>query len=455
MIKASAHTVPERGLEPGSAIPVSSVSETGDRPILDEPPVLLPMPAYHGTLAAVRCLGAAGISVTVADGNPLVPANWSRFAARRVRCPDPSNPSRFMSWLCEFGERYPGYVLYPTSDDLAWLYSRHRDELTKRFILRHPPVEVTYGLLNKIRLRTAAEAVGLSMPRTWVPAGEADLEGISAAAHFPVVIKPQTQILFHPHAKGVPVWQPRDLQRAYAQFISATKYDSSVIAYDPSVCRVTVQEYFPSQAERIYGITGFIGPRAELFATRASHKILQQPKQLGVGLCFEEAEARPELISKIASLCTSVGYEGIFEAEFVEHGGSLLLIDFNPRFYGQMAFDIARGLPLPLLAYDAALGRWDRLSRRIALASNCSVQRGLIYCRSLELKLQLVTRQLCRRISREESERWWGWLRTHRGSTVDAVADANDRMPEWLEAFHHFARFARHPRSFVRQVVTD
>jgi len=293
------------------------------------------------------------------------------------------------------------------------------------------------------------------MPRTWVPASEADLKDISVAAHFPVVIKPQTQILFHPHAKGVPVWQPRDFQRAYAQFISATKYDSSVIAYDPSVCRVTVQEYFPSQAERIYGITGFIGPKAELFATRASHKILQQPKQLGVGLCFEEAEARPELISKIASLCTSVGYEGVFEAEFVEHGGSQLLIDFNPRFYGQMAFDIARGLPLPLLAYDAALGRWDRLSRRIALASNCSVQRGLIYCRSLELKLQLVTRQLCRRISREESERWWGWLRTHRGSTVDAVADANDRMPEWLEAFHHFARFARHPRSFVRQVVTD
>jgi len=64
MIKASAHTVPQRGLEPGSAIPVSNMGETDDGRIVDEHPVLLPMPAYHGTLAAVRCLGAAGIPVS-------------------------------------------------------------------------------------------------------------------------------------------------------------------------------------------------------------------------------------------------------------------------------------------------------------------------------------------------------------------------------------------------------
>ncbi len=188
------------------------------------------MPSYHGTLAAMRCLGAAGIPVTVAEGNPLVPALWSRFAARRVRCPDPANPSRFMRWLLEFGAREPGHVLYPTSDDLAWLYSMHRDELAKRFVLRHPSPQVTYGLLNKIRLRTAAEAAGISMPRTWVPANDRDFAEIETTARFPVVIKPQTQILFQPHAKGVPVWRPQDLQRSYAEFSSATRYDDQLMA---------------------------------------------------------------------------------------------------------------------------------------------------------------------------------------------------------------------------------
>src|SRR5258708_37036235 len=101
-------------------------------------------------------------------------------------------------------------------------------------------------------LRTAAEAAGLAMPRTWVPASDSDLAEISTTARFPVVIKPQTQILFRPHAKGVPVWRPQDLQRSYAQFTSATKYEPSLLTYDPTFSRVTLQKDFPRKGEGIY-----------------------------------------------------------------------------------------------------------------------------------------------------------------------------------------------------------
>ena len=74
------------------------------------------MAAYHGTLAAVRCLGAEGIRVTVAESSRFVPAVWSRFVARRVHCPGLEQSSRFVEWLLDFGAREPGYVLYPTSD---------------------------------------------------------------------------------------------------------------------------------------------------------------------------------------------------------------------------------------------------------------------------------------------------------------------------------------------------
>src|SRR5205823_3861137 len=105
-----------------------------------------------------------------------------------------------------------GHVLYPTSDDVAWLYAWHRDELAKNFILRHPGAQTTYALLNKTRLQAAARAVGIGMPRTWVPANERDFAAIEDGARFPVVIKPQTQILFRPHAKGLTVERPRDLR---------------------------------------------------------------------------------------------------------------------------------------------------------------------------------------------------------------------------------------------------
>jgi hypothetical protein len=56
--------------------------------------------------------------------------------------------------------------------------------------------------------------------------------------------------------------------------------------------------------------------------------------------------------------------------EFIRAGGKQLLIDFNPRFYSQMGFDIARGSPLPLLVYEAACGHEAQLAEvsREALA---------------------------------------------------------------------------------------
>lgn len=424
------------------------------RPSSDAP-MLLPLPAFHGTLAAVRCLGAAGIRVVVADGDPFVPAVWSRFAARRVRCPTLQDPSAFMRWLVEFGRREPGHVLYPTSDDLAWLYARHRDELSRHFVLSHPSADVTYRLLNKVRLRAEAEAVGLSMPRTWLPGDEAGLRRVEAEARFPVVVKPQTQILFHPHLKGVPVFRPEELRRRYSAFLSAARYDPSLLADDPGVCRATVQEYYPADTENVYGISGFVDPSGELFAARYARKVLQQPRQLGVGLVFEEAEARPELLAKIVALCRRVGYHGVFEAEFIDGTGAPLLIDFNPRFYGQMAFDIARGLPQPLLVYDVAVGQWERLHRRVEEAKAWKERPGQVYCRGLELRLLLLARRLFGSMSGQETGRWWSWLARHRDSVADAVFQRDDRLPGWLEALHHLLRCARHPRSFVRQLIAE
>ena len=64
------------------------------------------------------------------------------------------------------------------------------------------------------------------------------------------------------------------------------------------------------------------------------------------------------LVEAIRRLCREVGYFGVFEIEFLrvlDRGWAV--IDFNPRFYHQMGFDIARGLPLPIWAYLGASGR--------------------------------------------------------------------------------------------------
>src|SRR5262245_56308276 len=102
---------------------------------MSAPPFLLTMPAYGGTLAAARCLGERGISVIMAGDTFLAPARWSRYVTRWERCPPVLEAGPFLDWILSFGQREPGHVLYPTSDDLAWLFADHRRELSMYFHL--------------------------------------------------------------------------------------------------------------------------------------------------------------------------------------------------------------------------------------------------------------------------------------------------------------------------------
>ncbi len=275
-------------------------------------PVLLTMACFQGTLAAARCLGANGVPVTVADPELLAPARWSRHV-RGSLCPPLHQPERFVSWLLRFGERQPGHVLYPCGDDVAFLFAFHRTALGRHFRLYQPPVEVVYALLNKSRLQRACAEVGLDTPWTCV-AEESELERQAAGRPDPMLLKPQTQVLFWPHRKGTLVRSARELRRAYEELVSSTAYSPMLIGFDPGVVRPLLQDFLPQAARGIYSISGFVDETGELSAFRAARKILQRPRALGVGLCFEPAETNARLAARLLALCRHLGYYGAFEA---------------------------------------------------------------------------------------------------------------------------------------------
>jgi predicted ATP-grasp superfamily ATP-dependent carboligase len=409
------------------------------------------MAGYHGTIAATRCLGANGIDVTIADPRFVAAARWSRFARRSVFCPPMQDADRFVGWLLDFGARSPGHVLYPTSDDLAWLCALHRDELSRNFHLYQPPVSVVYTLLNKHRLIEACRGAGIEMPQTWILRDPAELDRIEPELRFPLLVKPQTQILFWPHAKGLVANSRSELRTVYRQLRGSGAYSPALLEFDPGVREPLLQVYYAGATERIYTLSGFVDESGELFSFRASRKILQRPRQLGVGLCFEEAAIKPALAQRILGLCRKIGYYGVFEAEFIEDGERDLLIDFNPRFYGQMAFDVARGMPLPLLVYRAALKRQAALRTAVDLAATRSEPRGWAYCNRLDFELMIYQLRLGGGVSAEEAKRWRNWL-TGRENVIDAILDSADRGP----AFAHLATlvlgYLRHPRSLFRHI---
>jgi len=419
------------------------------------PPVLLTTPTFNGTLAAVRCLGKRGIPVTIAGDTPFAPARWSRYVTRSVSCPSPFEPERFIEWLIAFGKREPGHVLYPSCDDLAWLFAHHADELRPYFRLYQPPAETVLALLDKKSLSLRCAEVGVPNPRTLFPGSVNEARALADQVGFPLIMKPRTQILLRTRKKGHIVEDPKAFGTSYAEFVADNVPHRLARSVLPDVDHPMLQALVPDAAGATYSISGFVSRDNRCTITRAAMKVLQRPRRIGVGVCFEDVEVDDVALQGVLRLCEALGYFGVFEAEFLPNHGRLELVDFNPRFYGQMGFEAARGLDLPYLVWLAAVGESDKLAEAMARASEWESGRGYVYCDRFYLATLLFLQRLSGKMSSAERERWREWLDepTQRSRAFDAFESPGDPLPAVISKLRELGVAARHPRAFYRKVV--
>jgi predicted ATP-grasp superfamily ATP-dependent carboligase len=418
------------------------------------PPILLCDATYYGTLAAVRSLGRSGIGVVVADSVRVAPALWSRYAAGRRRCPAVSDSERFVEWLLRFGEEEAQHVLYPTSDEVVFLLSAHRDELSRRFVMYQPDLETTLRVLDKKRLIEEARAVGFDTPETWFPESVADVERAGRETDGPLMFKPRTQLFLETHRKGDIA--PRDvagLRAAYDQFARDNRFGPPTATRFPELTRPMLQRYYPEAVDCIYSLSGFRDRSGKHLAILGAIKVLQRPRRMGIGLCFEDAAVVPELAERAANLLGRLNYYGIFEIEFVRAGDRMLLIDLNPRYYGQLALDVARGLDLPLLAYTATLGDDAEVARLVAALPAPGVPYA--FCNRVGLYVLVGAQRLFGTMSPSDAARWREWSKPNGKVVVDSVFAPDDQGPLLADTMRQLYDCVRHPRAFVRMIALN
>jgi predicted ATP-grasp superfamily ATP-dependent carboligase len=417
-------------------------------------PALLTTPEYYGTLAAVRRLGRAGVKVAIAGSSSLGIAGFSRYAAERHECPPTRDSQRFIDWLCHYGKDRKAHALCATSDDTAWLFARHRDKLARVFKLGIPPLETIHTLLNKRLLLDRCLALGIDAPRAWFPESIVDVLDLAPHLPYPVIIKPVTQVLFDSRSKGVVVNEPSELLPQFQRF-SQHAYAPAITAYDHTVTRPFLQEYFVEAAQGIYNLSGFIDRGGKSVAVRASTKVLQHPRHIGVGLCFEKAPIREDLVAKVTALCRSIDYHGVFEIEFIQTDGRFLLIDFNPRFYNQMAFDMERGLDMALLSYFTALGDDTRVNEVLRSSHEEPRHAPRVHLHRLNFEIMLRAQRASGVLTGSEQDCWRAWYSLHGGRSTDAAYDPLDWWPAALDALRNVYGYLRHPRAFFRTIVMN
>lgn len=416
------------------------------------PPILLCDATFSGTLAAVRSLGRAGVAVVVADSATTAPAFWSRYATRVARCPSPALSAQFVDWLVRFGEREGRHVLYPTSDEVVYEMAARREELARSFTLYQPDFATTIDALDKKRLYEVAREAGLEAPDTWFPATSGEVEAVAREARAALFIKPRTQAFLRHHPKGaIGPADPSLLRRAYERFHRECRYGEPVASSRSDLGRPMLQRYYPDAAESIYSVTGFRDRTGRHIAMLGSVKVLQRPRRVGIGLCFETAALPPGLHEKVARFLERIGYFGVFELEFVQDAGRLLLIDMNPRFYHQLALDVARGLDLPRLAYAAAIGD-DATVEKLVAAAPSGDRSSHVFCNTIGLRMLVGTQRIFGTMSAGEAQRWREWSHDPAKTVIDSVAADDDPGPYYAEVAGQIYGCMRHPRAFVRMI---
>jgi D-aspartate ligase len=177
--------------------------------------------------------------------------------------------------------------------------------------------------------------------------------------------------------------------------------------------------------------------------------VLQRTEPVGLGVCFESAAVEAPLAEAVARLCRNIGYFGAFEVEFLREGPRRLAIDFNPRFYGQMAFDVKRGLPLPFLVWLGACGLEDELRERVGDAAVDRSAPGTVYLSRFVFELLLLSRRATGRFSADQRRGWRSWQRENSKRAIDAAGERDD----WLPGLVHVAdELRRGPLAFLRML---
>jgi predicted ATP-grasp superfamily ATP-dependent carboligase len=372
-----------------------------------------------------------------------------------VRCPEPRDPLALLEWLLAFGEREPGHVLYPTSDDVAWLVSSHREALSRRYRLYAPSPGAMGRLLDKSQLAQGAREAGLDVPDTRCPATEEEAGAMARELGFPLLLKPRSQALLHhlgEGRKGMRVDRPEELRARWRAMRDSLRYHSLVTDHLKGLELPLLQAACAAD-ERIYTVDGFVDQDGHL-AALACAKVLQWPRRTGPGVCFEHQPLDQGVAEGLRRLFVASGFHGVFDAEFLIQGERRLLIDLNPRFYNHMAFEVERGLPLPWMAYLAATG--EQAALRVALATPLGGPRTpRAYIHRLPTALVMVAQRLAGTMDRPRRDFLQRWISAHRGDATDPARGPGDRLPGLVELLLNLRNLLRHPRAYLRDLVTN
>jgi D-aspartate ligase len=398
-----------------------------------KPPVAVFDNYWSTTLAFARSLGRQGVPLHFYGSGA---GRWSRYCTRRFSCPSIEDSGRFLPWLS--GKIRSGEItrIAPTTDLIAYYASRLREEFSPEVQRTIAPLAEIESCLIKTRF---AGLCSIADQPTLATAAPDDLDGALAKASewgYPIILKPKSHLVVGSAERGRLVRDAAELRRRYYRYKVHPGQEGLAAIY-PELCWPLIQQFVPSARRRVYSVSGVKDADGGVLAASVSYKREQWPPDVGVSTvqvaCDDERilDAGLQVVNRMLS-------RGIFELELLADGDRLYAIDLNPRAFGFIALDMARGADLPWLWFRSTMGEtqhWVRQTPNVALAA----RDGMVHF------MRRFRRRGARNGGAHEERRKSPLPR----ATIALLGDWSDPLPKLISHLY----LLRHPRNLARAAV--
>jgi predicted ATP-grasp superfamily ATP-dependent carboligase len=384
---------------------------------------------YWGVnLAFARSLGRQRIPLHFyGSGN----GRWSRYCTLRRPCPAVENAAIFIPWLRDKLRSGEISRVAPTTDLIAFYISSLRSEFA-------PEVQRTIAPLAEIEnclIKTRFSSVSVE-GESKLPTATADsLQSATVVASrlgYPLMLKPNSHLVVGSAERGAVVRSQEDLALHFARYDAIPGQEELALAY-PEVQWPLLQRYLSSARNRVYSVSGVKDVDAGVLSACVSYKREQWPPDVGVSTVQIGCE-NTRILEYGLDIVDKVLSRGIFEIEVVADGENLYAIDLNPRAFGFIALDIARGSDLPWL--------WYRSTLQPLTPSPKLIRQSAIVARSSLLPFMQSLGKHGRHFTGGEERRDPSLPR----ASVSMLGHWSDPIPMILNRLYDL----RHPRSFLR-----
>jgi D-aspartate ligase len=302
------------------------------------------------TLAFARSLGRRGVPLHFYGSGA---GRWSRYCTRHMRCPPAERVDEFQPWLREKLRGGEIARIAPTTDLIAFHVSMLRDEFSPEVQRTIAPLAEIENCLIKTRFCSINDAVDSAALPAVAPDSLDTAAAAAAALGYPVMLKPKSHLAVGFAERGRLLSNESDLLRHYHRY-GVVPGQEGVAARYPELMWPLLQRYIASARNRVYSVTGIKDVDSGVLTACVSYKREQWPPDVGVST-LQIACENPRILEFGLNVVNQTLSRGIFEVEVLAEDDVLYAIDLNPRAFGFVELDMARGADLPWLWYSSTL----------------------------------------------------------------------------------------------------